>query len=269
MSAELPNKAKMAIRVIEVLEFFDEEHPSGTVMDIARHAKRPQSSTSDLVQSLQNLGMLYNDPGSRHYSLTPHAALIGTAAQPEIVRDGRLTRLVDRLSAQTGLHVAIFGMVGSKVQIFRLRRGIHALSTADPAGFKGGKFEHLCDSAAGLLLLSTIAQPRRDCILRRLNAEASPGRKFSFPEMVARVRQCGDQKYVTGKVGFGSTADVTAVLLPDQTETQPLAIGFVYEPSGQAIPSNLVQSLHVAVARCIDGMSWDLPDTLPLLGSVG
>lgn len=246
------NKAKIAKRVIEVLEFFDEEHPQATVMDIVRRFNRPQSSTSELLSSLVDLGLLYKNPCSRSYSPTPRAAMLGTAVQPGMVRDGRLTGVIDRLSAQTGLSVAVFGMVGLKVQIFNWRAGKRTLRTAAPAGFSGGQQEHLCDSAVGQLLLSTVPQPRRDGMIRRLNAEASPERKFSFPEMAARVQQCRDQKHATGVAGFGSIADITAVLLPDQPENQPLAIGLIYEPSGQIDPAALLQSFSDAMARTID-----------------
>ena len=59
------NKAKIAKRVIEVLEFFDVEHPQATVMDIVRRYNRPQSSTSELLSSLVGLGLLYKDAYSR------------------------------------------------------------------------------------------------------------------------------------------------------------------------------------------------------------
>lgn len=106
------NKAKIAKRLIEVLEFFDEEHPQATVMDIVRRFDRPQSSTSELLSSLVDLGLRHKDPCSRSYSPTPRAAMLGASVQPQLVRDGRLTDLIDRLSAQTGLGVAVFGMVG-------------------------------------------------------------------------------------------------------------------------------------------------------------
>src|SRR5690349_9731690 len=90
------NKAKIAKRVIEVLEFFDDNHREATVMDIVRRYDRPQSSTSELLSSLVELGLLYKDPYSRSYSLTPRAALLGTAGQEGPVRDGRLVKVVDR-----------------------------------------------------------------------------------------------------------------------------------------------------------------------------
>ena len=109
------NKAKIAKRVVEVLEFFDADHPRATVMDIVRRFNRPQSSTSELLSSLVELGLLYKDPYSRSYSPTPRAALLACSVQKGIVRDGRLSSLVDRLSAQTGLAVAVFGMVANDI----------------------------------------------------------------------------------------------------------------------------------------------------------
>src|SRR5688500_8456816 len=111
------NKAKIAKRVVEVLEFFDDDHPRATVMDIVRRYNRPQSSTSELLSSLVELGLLYKDPHTRSYSLAPRAALIGSSGQSDIVRRGRLVHMLDRLVAQTGLSVALFGRVCLNAQI--------------------------------------------------------------------------------------------------------------------------------------------------------
>ncbi|MDF0545340.1 helix-turn-helix domain-containing protein [Sphingobium sp. H39-3-25] len=249
------NKAKIAKRVIEVLEFFDEEHPQATVMDIVRRFDRPQSSTSELLSSLVDLGLLHKDPCSRSYSPTPRAAMLGASVQPKLVRDGRLTGLIDRLSAQTGLGVAGFGMVGLKVQVFTWRAGKNNLRTSGPRGFCGGQQEHLSDSAAGWLMLSTVDRPRRDGMIRRLHAEAPAERKFAFADMDARVQQCREQGAATGIAGFGSICDVTAVLLPNMPEHQPLAIGFVYEPSEHIDPAGLRDTLHNAVERCTEEQS--------------
>lgn len=244
------NKAKIANRVIEVLDFFDDHHTEATVMDIVRRYNRPQSSTSELLLSLVNLGLLYKDPISRSYSPTPRAALLGSTTQPDIIRDGRLVSIIDRLVAQTGLGVAVFGMVGLNVQIFSWRGGNSTLSTAHSQGFNSGILERMSDSAAGLLLLSTIAQPRRDSAIRRLNAEASENRKFHFAEMSAQVDQIRTAGFARGVAGFGSIADTCAILLPDQSTNRPIAIGFIYEPSDQVNADALRQLLVDAVAFC-------------------
>lgn len=245
------NKARIARRVIEVLEFFDEDHPQATVMDIVRRFDRPQSSTSELLSNLVGLGLLYKDRQTRSYSLTPRAAMLGSAVQPGIIRDGRLVGLMDRLCAQTGLGVGIFGMVGLNVQVYGWCNGKPPLRTANPAGVRSGQQENLTDSAAGLLLLSTVAQPNRDGMIRRLNAEAAPERRFAFADVSARVQQCREQGYAIGVAGFGSIADMCAVLLPGLPENQPLAIGFLYEPSDQINAETLLHSLQDAVARSV------------------
>jgi DNA-binding IclR family transcriptional regulator len=251
MAALESNKAKIAKRVIEVLEFFDDQHPQATVMDIVRRYNRPQSSTSELLSSLVDLGLLYKDPTTRSYTLTPRAAMLGTVAQPQIVRDGRLTGLIYRLVAQTGLAVAVFGKVGLNCQIFSWRAGNRALQTANPKGLGGGLQERLTDSAVGWLLLSTVQQPRRDGTIRRLNAEASQDRKFVHADMVERVQNAQDAGHAAGPAGFGSIADVCAVLLPGPTDNQTMAIGFVYEPSDQIDSQALVRCLNETIARCL------------------
>jgi DNA-binding IclR family transcriptional regulator len=251
MGAPESNKAKIAKRVIEVLEFFDEQHPNATVMDIVRRYNRPQSSTSELLSSLVDLGLLYKDPSSRSYTLTPRAAMLGGSTQPDIVRDGRLTALVDRLVSQTGLSVAVYGLVGLNAQIFIWRSGTRTVRSADPKGFCGGLQEPLSESAAGWLLLSTIGNPRRDGLLRRLNAEAPDDRKFVFAEISAQVQICHDQGYALGYAGFGSSAESCSILLTGLTADRPMAIGFVYESSPQIDSEALVRCLNDAAKHCL------------------
>lgn len=251
------NKAKIARRVIEVLDYFDDNHREATVMDIVRRYNRPQSSTSELLSSLVELGLLYKDPHSRSYSLSPRAALLGQAGQSDTVRDGRLVRLIDRLVAQTGLSVALFGMVGLNAQIVAWRPGPRASATAR-RNLYGGMQETLSGTAAGWLLLSTIAQPRCDGMVRRLNAEAPDEQKFCFTEMKARIHSCRATGHAQAALGYGSQAEVLAVLLPGQADHQPLAVGFVYGEEDKVNAEGLRQCLDEAIAQCLGE-----PETAP------
>lgn len=230
------NKAKIARRVIEVLEFFDDSHREATVMDIVRRYGRPQSSTSELLSSLVELGLLRKDRQSRTYSLTSRAALLGTGGQTAAVRDGRLVRLLDRLSAQTGLPVALFGMNGLDAQIYAWRPGRRG-PRRDLGRTVGGMQHPLSHSAAGWLLLSTLAQPRRDLLLRRLNAEACDARKFSCAELAAQIGLCEATGDARGPAGFGSTANLVAKLLPCEFADDALVLAVLFgrdEPVNQA-----------------------------------
>ena len=132
----------------------------------------------------------------------------------------------------------------------RRRSGKWPLRTSQTDGFCGGQQERLTDSAAGMLLLSTLATSRRDGLMRRLNAEAAPDRKFSVADMAVQVQACQEQGIAHGVAGFGSIADITAMLLPEQPANQPLVIGLVYEPSEQVNAEALRQTLADAVSRC-------------------
>lgn len=244
------NKAKIARRVIEVLEFFDDENPEATVMDIVRRYNRPQSSTSELLSSLVELGILNKDAHSRAYSLTPRAAMLGTAGQPEMVRDGRLVRLLDRIVAQTGLTTALFGMVGLEVQVISWRKGAREKAIGSEQ-LSGGRKQALTELATGWLLLSTRERPRREGLVRRLNAEADERSKFSYSEMLARIEDCGHRGTVVGPAGFGTDAQIACALVPGQPDDQPLAIGIVHRANGKVQPENLLQCIEDAMRQCL------------------
>ncbi len=222
------NKAKIARRVVEVLEYFDDAHRDATVMDIVRRYDRPQSSTSELLSSLVELGLLRKDRQARTYSLTPRAALLGTGGQGGAVRDGRLVQLLDRLSAQTGLAVVLYGMTGLSIQVFAWRAAKRG-PARDLCRTVGGLQYPLSQSAAGLLLLSTIAQPRRDGLLRRLNAESVDDKKFVFGEIAARIDDCARSGETRGSAGFDSRREMVAQLLPVEAVEEPLAISILFD----------------------------------------
>ncbi|MDE8653469.1 helix-turn-helix domain-containing protein [Novosphingobium album (ex Liu et al. 2023)] len=251
MAAKLSatNKAKIARRVIEVLEYFDEAHREATVMDIVRRYNRPQSSTSELLSSLVELGLLHKDSHSRAYSLTPRAALLGTAGQPEMVRDGRLIRLVDRLAAQTGLSVVLSGLVGLDAQVVNWHHGPRA--PAATRELSGGAKEPLVASAAGWLMLSTIARPRCEGIVRRINAEAREDAKFSFSDMMAKIETCREAKYAFGPAGFGSGAEALSVLIPRQPDGHPLVISVIYGRDEKVNAEGLLQCMGDAMRTCL------------------
>lgn len=241
------NKAKIACRVIEVLDFFDDHHDEATVMDIVRRYQRPQSSTSELLSSLVELGLLTKNPHARSYRLTPRAALLGTAGQPEAVRDGRLVSVIDRLCAQTGLSVGLFAIAGLNAQLV-LRRCV-APGTRGP---HNGSQEPLCHSAPGWLLLSTVDPSRRDGMLRRMNAEAEDCARFVHSELAARIEQCGRDGHVFGPAGFGSRDEALALPVPAGLAGQPLVVSIVYDRDAKVNAASLLHSARDTMRRCLE-----------------
>jgi DNA-binding IclR family transcriptional regulator len=260
------NKTKIAKRVIEVFEFFDESNAKATVMDIVRRYGRPQSSTSELLASLVEMGLLYKDARSRSYSPTPRLATLGSSAQPSIIRDGRLFAFMDRLSFQTRCSVALFGMVGTHVQIFRWSAGADPLTN----DLGCGASEQLSSSTAGLLLLSTLGADQAGRMLWRLNAEAASAHKFNPNEYGERVAAFRRQGHATGHSGFIAGAQVTATLLPRGADERPLALGLIYANNAAIDSDALVSTLTRGVAQCAapeDGPFANVPLT-PLMMAV-
>lgn len=251
------NKAKIARRVVEVLEYFDDAHRDATVMDIVRRYDRPQSSTSELLSSLVELGLLRKDRQARTYSLTPRAALLGTGGQGGAVRDGRLVQLLDRLSSQTGLAVVLFGMTGLSTQVFAWRAATRG-PARDLCRTVGGLQHPLSHCAAGWLLLSTVVQPRRDSLLRRLNAEANDDQKFAFGEMSARIDQCARSGEARGYVGFDSRREMVAQLLPVEAAEDPMAIALLFDRDETVNRDALSASITEAI-RLMMGEREEMP----------
>lgn len=257
MAAALePNKAKIAKRVIEVFEFFNENNQKATVMDIVRRYGRPQSSTSELLATLVEMGLLYKDSRSRYYSPTPRLAALGTSAQPEIIRNGQLFAFMDRLAQATRHSVALFGMVGTQVQIFRLAPG------PEPAlrevGY--GACEQLSASAAGLLLLSTLPAEQASKLLWRLNAEAPPEQKFNPVEAREQVAAMRRQGHAMGNAGFCPGVQMVATLLPRANTERPLALGLMYPAHAASIDAEaLVATMNRGLAQCTPRGDSDHP----------
>ena len=245
------NKAKTARRVIEVLEYFDEQHRHATVMDIVRRYNRPQSSTSELLASLVEMGILYKDASSRSYTLTPRAAILGSLSQAGPIRDGRLSNLVDQLGNQSGCGIALIGMVGLNAQIFRWREGTKRVPAGESGPLSNGLQDPLCENAAGWMLLSTIATQRREGVLRRLNAEAREDHKFGQPAMSQQIEEAARRGYAQGPAGFGTNAAMCAVLLPAETDERPLALAVVHDRSAQVDTDALIGWLRRSIERCI------------------
>lgn len=240
------NKTKIARRVIEVFEFFAGENRRATVMDIVRRYDRPQSSTSELLCALVEMGLLYKDPKSRSYAPTPRLAALGHACQPEPIRDGRLFAYMDRLAQTARCGVGLFGIVGTHVQMFRWAPGAED-TTAD---LGCGASARLSSSAAGLLLLSSLGQGPASKMLWRLNAEAEPEDRFNLAECNEKIADFARLGHATGESGFAPDTRVTAVLLPDQLAERRLALGVIYRAKAAVDPEALVATLKRGVEGC-------------------
>lgn len=213
-------------------------------MQIARRFGRPQSSTSELLCNLVELGILQRDLESRLFSLGPRAAFLGLMGQPDLVQYGQITRLLDHLVDATGLSVIVHSMIGVNLQVACKRRG--AADDAPQPSWTGAR-EPLTGSPAGWLLLSTLEQQKTVAVIRRLNAEAANGSKFDYPAMVRQVAWSREVGYAVGRVGKEPDGSAVSLLLPDVQQGYPLAISLVYRGHSKFGHTDLLPVMKKAI----------------------
>jgi DNA-binding IclR family transcriptional regulator len=212
---------KSARRVLEVLEFFDQEHATATVMDIARSLGYPQSSTSELLRCLVALGYLHYNRYTRSYQPTARVALIGAWVEPDLFRDGALLPMVDNIAHHFDHTVLL-----SAAAHYRLQH-IHVVPGSGPEAphLHVGDTAPLLHDVAGRLLLSTYQDMHIRSALRRLNAdEADPERRVPVNEEIDRLRLLRNKGW---DIEIAGDRAVLAVMLPPRPGGQRIVLSVI------------------------------------------
>lgn len=233
-----------SMRVIEVLEYFDAAGKQANVMQIARRFGRPQSSTSELLYNLVELGVLKRDVKSRLFSLGPRAAFLGLMGQSDLTQFEKLARLLDYLVDATGLSVVVHSMIGVRLQVACKRQG-QADEKLQPAW--NGSREPLTGSPAGWLLLSTLEPQKCVAVIRRLSAESADANKFDYPAVVRQVAWSREVGYAVGRVSDEPDTSAVSILLPEMQEGYPLTVSLVYTGRSKFGHANLLPVMKKAV----------------------
>lgn len=213
---------KSALRVLELLEFFDDMQRELTVMDVVRNLGYPQSSTTELLQTLVGAGFLSFNPNGRTYRPTVRVALLGRSRNSEILLAGPTLRLMERLSEITGETIMLatrngqFSQYIDIIQATNPRRVHMALGNVRP----------LARSGTGYALLSTLSDEEIVRVVIRHNAyaadESQQVNQRSVLEIVAGVRERG---YAITRDLVSAGAGVIAAPLPQMGSGSAMVVG--------------------------------------------
>lgn len=212
--------ARSIKRTLEVLEYFDEDHPSASVGEISRVLGYPQSSTSILLKSLMSLGYLAHDEKTRSYRPTARVALLGRGVRPKLFGDGAIMAALHDLNDRTGELIFIAVRIGLSVHYLHVVPATNALRMH----LRAGSIRPAVGSATGHLLLSALDDAR---IARTVEAARAGSPDEPVPDLatvmadVARIRADG---HVLSTHTLTPGGGVLAMLLPDPPEGEPLAI---------------------------------------------
>jgi DNA-binding IclR family transcriptional regulator len=237
---------KSAQRVFEVLEYFDQDHPEASVSDISRRYGYPQSSASELLSYMVHLGYLRRGSRGRTFRLSMRVAMLGTWVQPDLIRNGRLLRLMDDLANETGATVVLATNNGVRLRCLHVvRRGVDAPEQGD------------ClpplHTAEGRALLLTSDRELVRKYVHRLNAEAeSEQDRIRFEDLAADLDASSARRVDGEGAAF-------AILIPNTDRGEPLAL-CARAPAG-AREEAVVRAMRSIVSRTLGLVS--VPSAMP------
>ena len=205
---------KSAARVLRIFELFDVLQTELPVCDVSEMLKLPQSSTSDLLHCMAELGYVYFNPMTRSFGPTSLVALLGVWIAPSMVDKGHLLATLERVAARTRQAVVLSIKNRTSAQTVH---AIQGQGSMDRPVVKGSQ-RPLVHSSAGLVLLADLPDSDIRRIAMRYNAEAdSEETKVSFSELMAQTDHVRTHGWVirldaerTGMGGIGMPVPLTA-----------------------------------------------------------
>lgn len=272
MNAKDMRTIKSAHRVLEILEYFDRDHRSATVMDLSRSLAYPQSSTSELLRCLTTLGYLHYNRYRRTYSPTARVALLGSWVEPTLFRGGTVLTTLDRVADAIGETVVLSTDTNYVLQHLHVVDGVGPDAVIAHAGHS----EPMLHNPLARLILSTYPDAQIRSALHRLNAEQED------PEQRVRINETVDELSAMRKRGWLIDPDARAdgvgavsVLLPRRRGMERLALSVlasraVIEARGNEILEILLdQREEVLPAQDHDHAGSDTPlrNIVPMSGA--
>jgi len=164
----MPETVKSAVRVLQILEYFDRRRGPATVGDVAFDLGYPQSSTSALMRSLVAVGYLSYDAHKRAFMPTHRLPLLGCWLGEPFFQEGPVLNVAREIADRSGFAVGIARRNVNKLQ------WMHASTTVDMSVddvFKSAT--SLLHSAVGLSLMASLDDRQARALIHRLNAEVA------------------------------------------------------------------------------------------------
>lgn len=242
---------KSAHRVLEILEYFDREHRTATVMDLSRSLAYPQSSTSELLRCLTRLGYLHYNRYRRTYSPTARVALLGSWVEPTLFRGGTVLTALDRVAECVGETVVLSTAANYLVHHLHVVDGVEESAVIEHAGHT----ESLLHSPQGRLILSSYKDEHVRSALHRLNAEEDdPERRVRINETIDELMALRSKGWLIRPEARADGAGAVCVILPPRRGMERLVLSVLapretIETRGEEILSIMLEQREDILPR--------------------
>jgi len=216
----LSANVKSAIRVLQVLEYFDGVRRPAGVTEVARQLGFPASSTTGLLQSLVELGYLVQD-AQRMYRPTPRVTLLGAWIDPQLAPDGPVLSMMNELGAATG--EAIILGIPSGITV----RYIHVVPATKPMRLHvgPGDVRPMVSSGIGRMFLSQMEDDQVKNIVFRYNSlQQDDQKRLSYPALRRDIEGIRAAGYSVSLDRISSGAGLVCLPLPSRPQAGPMAV---------------------------------------------
>ncbi|MEO8722122.1 MAG: helix-turn-helix domain-containing protein [Sphingobium sp.] len=241
------NVVKSTGRTVQILEFFDHHQGPANIAQVARSLDYPQSSTSEIMRSLNVLGYLAYNNRDRTFVPTSRVRLLGSWAFDQLHGEDRLSSLVrmaNKISGQTA-YLAIRNKLFSQyIQVAQSTTSLRLYLTP-------GQQRPLLRSASGRALLKDVPDSEISKLVRRVNAEKQVHESLlCLDELMADVNFIRENKYFyLDRSEISPGAAVIVLSLPEQVFPVPTVIGIggaaeVIAPQKDELIARLSELIH-------------------------
>jgi DNA-binding IclR family transcriptional regulator len=219
---------KSAMRVFEILRFFERHRRPLRLKDIVEQSGFPTSSTAALLKSMWVQGYLNFDRRTRCYFPTEQLAQLVSWLAVAAYEDDAVRRAMLAIQQRTQEYVALGTPIGIYVEFISALRSSYDLQVWNPPGTK----RFLIQSGMGWLLLGQQSKSVIGRIYKQtVESGAIPPQAFSLDALIQQVEKYRRQDYSFTKpsdfarhpaqAGVG----MVAMLVPVPPNHRPLVLG--------------------------------------------
>ena len=217
-------QVKSAVRVLQVLDYFDAIERAATVNEIARALGAPMSSTSILLRQMQQTGYLDRD-SRRRYTLSIRVATLGRWSAPFLDPDGPVLRLMHELRRATSEFIILGAMRGDMVRYIYTLPSVRRTSVRN----RTGTALPVATSCVGRMFMAGMSEHEVRRLVFQHNRKVGPERQIGLPSVLSHLGETRLRGYARSPEVITTDTSGLAIRLPEHIGPEPLvlAIGSV------------------------------------------
>jgi len=213
-------KVKSALRVLEILDYFDEIEREASVNEIAAKLGYPVSSTSLLLRQMFEMGYLNRGSAGRNYIPSIRVTTLGIWVDPSLGSDGPVMRLMRDLSKATSAPIILATRRGDTVRYIHIVPGVGRVRIHIGAGTS----LPLALSCVGRVFMAHMLEKDVRQVVFRHNQRAGSEKQIRLLDVLEHISAIRRRGYAKSPEAVMKGISGLAVMLPESAGPEPLVL---------------------------------------------